>query len=108
MPKKVEKIQDKHPDSEVEVWFFDEHRVGLKSILAKVWGVTEQRPEAVVQYQYEWVYVYGFVNPKTGKTHWYSIPRVNVKWLSLVLETFAKEVGVGENKKILLVQDNAG
>lgn len=108
LPKKVTEIQNKHPDSEVEVWFFDEHRVGLKSILAKVWSETGQRPEAVVQHRYEWVYVYGFVNPKTGETHWYLIPRVNVKWLNLVLETFAEEVGVGENKIILLVQDNAG
>lgn len=61
-----------------------------------------------MQPRYEWLYVYGFVEPKTGKTYWYLIPRVNTKWFNLVLKTFAEEVGASESKKILLVQDRAG
>ncbi len=54
------------------------------------------------------MYVYGFVNPKTGATHYYLIPRVNVQWLNLVFETFAKKVGAVEEKIILIIEDNAG
>ena len=104
----VEKLQNKNPGKEIEVWFFDEHRVGLKPILKKVWNQIGQRPEALVQHRYEWLYVYGFVEPKTGKTHWYLIPRVNSKWLNLVFKTFASEVGAGEKKVILILQDRAG
>lgn len=92
----------------IEVWFFDEHRVGLKPILKKVWSPIGTRPSAIVQHQYEWLYVYGFVEPKSGKTLWYLIPRVNTTWMNLVLETFATEAGANENKIILLVQDRAG
>ncbi len=56
----------------------------------------------------EWLYVYGFVEPKTGKTLWYLIPRVNNEWLSLVYEAFAQDVEISDNKIILLVEDNAG
>jgi transposase len=52
--------------------------------------------------------VYGFVNPKTGETLWYLIPRVNTKWLNKVYEQFAIDVGISENKKVLLIEDNAG
>ena len=50
----------------------------------------------------------GFVEPKTGKTLWYLIPRVNTTWMNLVFKTFATEAGANENKIILLVQDRAG
>ncbi len=48
------------------------------------------------------------VEPKTGKTLWYLIPRLNNKWLSLVDEAFAKDVGFTSAKIVLLVEDNAG
>ena len=48
------------------------------------------------------------VNPKTGETRFYLIPRVNVKWLNEVFKVFAKEVGASQDKIILLVEDGAG
>ena len=47
------------------------------------------------------------MEPKTGKTLWYLIPRVNNKWLSLVDETFGKDVELTAEKIVLLVEDNA-
>ena len=108
LPVKVKKIAEKYPTAEIELWFFDEHRVGLKPILRKVWAKIGKRPIAVVQHCYEWLYVYGFVKPKTGETLWYLIPRVNTSWLNVVYKKFAVDVGVSEKKKLLLVEDNAG
>lgn len=108
LPLKVKQLQEEFPNSQIEVWFFDEHRVGLKPIIRKIWSPVGQRPIARVQHRYEWLYVYGFVEPKTGKSRWYLIPRVNNKWLSLVYQSFAKDVGVNKEKIILLVEDNAG
>lgn len=108
LPLLVREIQQKHQSAGIEVWFFDEHRVGLKPILRKVWSPVGTRPIAVVQHRYEWVYVYGFVEPKTGKTCWYLIPRVNTQWLNVVLTTFATDVGASRSKIILLIQDRAG
>jgi len=47
-----------------------------------------------VYHRYEWLYVYGFVELKTGKTLWYLIPIVNDQWLSLVYQSLAKDVGL--------------
>ena len=49
--------------------------------------------------KYEWLYVYGFVKPKTGETLWYLIPRVNTNWLNLVYQQFAIDAGVSHQKK---------
>jgi transposase len=107
-PLKVQKIREEFPNSKVEVWFLDEHRVGLKPMIRKIWAPVGERPTALVQHRYEWLYVYAFVEPKTGRTLWSLIPRVNHQWLSLVYQAFAKDVGLDENKLILLVEDNAG
>jgi hypothetical protein len=77
-------LAEKYPESEIDVWclvalftsgnptsvrrFFDEHRVGLKPILRKVWAEIGKRPIAAGNHGYEWLDVYGFVNPKTGET----------------------------------------
>ena len=91
----------------IQVWSFDEHRVGLKPIIRKVWAPIGERPSAVVCHRYEWVYLYGFVNPPTGKTEWFIIPRVNIEWLNLVLENFAEQTVAGKSKIILLAMDRA-
>jgi transposase len=57
---------------------------------------------------YKWTYLYGFVHPKSGKVFWMILPTVNTELFSLALGEFAKEVGAGEQKRILLVVDKAG
>lgn len=108
LPLKVKKLEQKYPNCQIDLWFFDEHRVGLKPIIRKVWSPIGKRPTAIVSHRYEWLYVYGFVKPLTGETLWYLIPRVNTKWLNIVYENFAKDVGVSEKNKVLLIEDNAG
>ena len=104
----MSELQKEFPSHQIEVWSFNKHRVGLKPIIRKVWAPIGERPSAVVCHRYEWVYLYGFVNPPAGKTEWFIIPRVNIEWLNLVLENFALQSGAGQSKTILLVMDRAG
>jgi hypothetical protein len=90
------------------VWAEDEHRVGLKPILRRVWARRGSRPRAVVRPRYEWEYVYGFVQPETGATHWLLMPLVNIAAFTSALAHFAEQVGAGPDKPILLVVDQAG
>ena len=108
LPLKIKTVQQQDPEAEIDVGFFDEHRVGLKPILRKVWSKTGERPTAIVSHRYQWLYVYGFVKPKTGETLWYLIPRVNTLWLNLVYNNFAIDAGISDKKKAFLVEDNAG
>ena len=45
---KVKKLEEEYPEAEIDLWFFDEHRVGLKPILRKVWAQIGERPIALV------------------------------------------------------------
>jgi transposase len=57
---------------------------------------------------YKWTYLYGFVRPESGEVFWLILPMVNVEMFSLALGEFAKEVGAGKEKRVLLVVDKAG
>ena len=43
----------RHPDAVIEVFAIDEHRIGLKPVLRRVWGPCGQRPIAVGHHRFE-------------------------------------------------------
>ena len=63
---------------------------------------------AVGHHRFEWLYVTGFVEPATGCTVWNVSNNVSKVYFELVLADFAKSVGAGPNKRIVLQLDNAG
>jgi transposase len=83
-------------------------RLGLKPVLRRVWAPRGKRPIAKGRRRYKWVYLYGFVRPKTGEVFWLVLPRVDAGTFSLALSHFAREVGAGKDKRVLLVVDQAG
>ena len=92
----------------VEVWAFDEHRLGLKPLIRRVWARRGRRPLAVSSHKYTWLYLYGFVRPTTGDVAWWVADRVGVALFQQVLDAFARNAGAGPNKTVILVLDNAG
>ena len=77
-------------------------------MMRRVWAPVGERPIARLKRGYEWTYLYGFVRPTTGEVFWLILPTANKELFSLALGEFAKEVGAGEEKHILLVLDRAG
>ena len=53
----MQALQHAHPQAAIELWATDQHRIGLKPILRRVWSPRGQRPEAVVQHRYQWCYL---------------------------------------------------
>lgn len=86
----------------------DEHRIGLKPITRGVWAPIGQRPIALGHHRFEWLYVAGFVEPVTGRTVWNIAEAISKEMFELMLADFAKSVGAGPAKRIVLQLDNAG
>jgi transposase len=105
---RVMRLKERYPTAKVELWCTDEHRLGLKPIMRKAWSPVGERPRVRVHQRYEWTYLYAFARPNSGKVHWLILPTVNAEVFSVALEHFAREVGAGSRKRILLVLDNAG
>ena len=73
-----------------------------------MWAPIGKRPIALGHHRFEWLYVTGFVEPATGTTVWHVSNRISKQLFELVLADFAKTVGAGHDKRIVLQLDNAG
>jgi transposase len=98
----------KHPDKPVEVWATDEHRIGLKPIIRRVWAPKGQRPIALGHHRYKWLYVTAFVQPISGEVFWYVSNGVSKPFFAALLALFAREAGAGRERILVLGLDNAG
>ena len=108
-----ERVEEKREQAKQEgfaftVWTMDEQRLGLKPVTRRVWAIKGSKPTAVVNHRYEWLYVYGFVQPETGQTYFLILPFVNVAVMNLALAHFALDLGLNSSNRALLVLDQAG
>jgi transposase len=61
-----------------------------------------------VQQRYEWRYLVGFVRPASGRTVFHLATSVSIAFFEVELAAFARQVGAGPRKQIVLVLDRAG
>jgi len=108
LTERIVELKRAAPEREVELWCEDEARLGLKPIVRRMWALRGQRPVAMNHTRYEWLYIYGFVRPATGATYWLVLPMVSTEAMSLALAEFARDVGAGADKQVVLVVDGAG
>jgi hypothetical protein len=99
---------ERHPGAIVETFATDEHRIGLKPILRRVWAPRGERPVARGHHRFEWFYVTAFVSPATGESFWYLATGVDKALFEDTLALFAREAGAGRDRIIVLVLDGAG
>ena len=76
--------------------------------MRRVWAPKGQRPIAPVRRRYEWLYVYGFVRPRTGQSWWCLLPTLTTPAFALALATFARDEGIDATHRAVVVLDQAG
>src|SRR4051794_7302652 len=96
----VAEARAQHPDTPIEVWATDEHRIGLKPIIRRVWAPKGQRPIALGHPRYKWLYVTAFVQPISGEVFWYVSNGVSKPFFAALLALFAREAGAGRDRII--------
>ncbi len=104
----VAEARAQHPDTPIEVWATDEHRIGLKPIIRRVWAPKGQRPIALGHHRYKWLSVTAFVQPISGEVFWYVSNGVSKPFFAALLALFAREAGAGRERIIVLLRDSAG
>ena len=107
-PTVVAEEAERHPGAVIETFATDEHRIGLKPILRRVWAPRGERPIAPCHHRFEWLYVTAFVSPATGESFWYLGTGVDKELFEDTLALFAREAGAGRDRIIILVLDGAG
>jgi hypothetical protein len=74
--------------------------------MTHVWAAKGSRPVVPLQNEYEWVYLYGAVNPMTGESCALVLPWANTDMMQLHLDAISEQVG--PDRHVVLVLDNAG
>jgi len=72
----------------------------------RVWGKRGTRPRVPKQTEYDYVYVFGTVCPKTGESHSLILPYCNTEMMNLFLKLVSEKTPAGHH--MILVLDNAG
>ena len=74
----------------------------------RVWAPVGARPVALGHHRFEWLYVTAFVAPATGETVWYLSNGIDKPLFEMMLAAFARALGAGRDRIILLLLDGAG
>ena len=105
---RLRRLRRANPKKLVELWAQDEARLGLKPIMRRVWALKGRRPRSCGRTRYQWLYLYGFVRPKTGNTFGVLLPRVKAERMSEALAKFATHADPKGEKVLVVLVDNAG
>ena len=73
-----------------------------------MWAPKGERPVALGHHRFEWLHVAAFVQPTSGETVWYLCSGLNKPFFAALLAEFARSVGAGRERHVVLVLDNAG
>ncbi|EGJ29010.1 MAG: hypothetical protein F6K44_07910 [Moorea sp. SIO3E2] len=92
----------------MQLWCEDEHRLGLKPVVRRIYVPEGDWPIAHVNWRFEWLWLYAFAHPCTVETKAWILPYVNTELFNRVLAEFAAEFNNGDDKHIVLVVDQAG
>ena len=92
----------------MEFWAEDEARLGLRPIARRIWAVKGRRPSASGRTVYQWLYVYGFVHPASGRNLELILPSADADWMAAALAEFARWADPGGAKLLVVLVDNAG
>jgi hypothetical protein len=87
---------------ELEVWFWDEMRLGLHGQVRRVWAPVGEKVEQLLQIQYKWIHLVLAVCPSRGEVRWCWVPNMKGPTLApIVSEWF------GSKASAVLVWDGA-
>src|SRR4051794_5429810 len=92
----------------LELWVMDEHRLGLKPIIRRVWAPRGQQPVVKVHPRDQWLYIYAFAQPTTGRSFYLLMPTVSIPAFNIALQEFGRFLGPNDHRQVLLLVDKAG
>lgn len=92
-------------DSQIEIWFQDETRVGQQGSLSRIWAKTGTRPRVVRQQQFLSSYIYGAVCPQRKVGAALVMPYANSYCMSEHLNEISQHIQ--ENSHAVVIVDQA-
>jgi len=103
----VKRAAQRHPHKRVRVIFEDEARFGQQGTLSRVWAERGTRPSVVRQNGRRSIWVFGAVEPLTGRSTAMMTPKANTDEMQSFVTQVARQL-VGRRAHGIMVLDGAG
>jgi hypothetical protein len=94
------------PDTDIEIWWQDEARVGQKNKITRRWAKRGTRPSAPKDQRTKSAYIFGAICPARGVGAALVLPRCNTQAMQWHLEEIATQISPGAHA--ILIADKAG
>ena len=98
LPKRIEgivqqlKLKNKNAEQfNIAYWCQDETRVGFRTESGKKITLKGVKPEQILQWHYDYYYIYGLVEPIEGRSFFYEFSHFNSDCMSAFLDKFQQE-----------------
>lgn len=101
-------MRREQPGREVELWCEDEARLGLKPVARRVWALKGTRPTSNGRHKFASVYVYGFAQPRSGRSRFLVLSKADTEHMGRALADFAAWADPTGQKVLVLLVDRAG
>ena len=95
------------PDLHLRYWVEDESRFGLKPIYRRRITARGVPPIAIHQWRFEWVWLYGLVEPLTGESFFWEYSRLDHQCFGDVLAAFTREYADPDDMHIIQLDQSA-
>lgn len=106
LPSAYKDTQAKNPGKKIEIWFQDEMRFGEKTDLSSQWKVTGTSYVELKQLGYRNQYIFGAIDPSSGKHVGLVTNGISVEIMNIHLELISKEIP--SDSHAILIMDQAG
>ena len=94
------------PDTDIEIWWADEARIGQKNKITRRWARRGTRPSAPHDQRTMWTYIFGAICPKKGKGAGLVLPYCDTEAMQEHLAEISNAVDPGAHAVLIL--DQAG
>jgi hypothetical protein len=91
-------------NTEIELWWQDEARIGQKNKITRRWAPRGTRPRALRDQRTQSAYIFGAICPERGVGTALVLPRCNTQAMQWYLEEISSRVSPGAHAVVMLDQ----
>ena len=107
LSQQLTQLQSQYPVADIEVWCEDQQRLGLQPKIRRVGTQVGQQPVAGVKIQYQWLWLYGFLQTWGGETSCMDSTSSQHRAIQSSLRRLT-QFDQNQNQRILLVLSQGG
>jgi len=101
----INNVKETNNTKKVEIYFQDESRYGQQTCKYKIWAKKGSRPTYTKQNGFLNSWIFGAINPKSGKKFGLILPKLDTKNMQIFLNKFSKTIHY--KKHALLILDGS-